>query len=221
MAASFHHEQISYQLRLSLLYFSGLIGNIWKKSSLKRNEIRVLEIGGGYGALAVCAEAIFLSSSLTPLSTFLSSLAFSGTYLTLNTTGFANLCRERPCTLTGFRLVPAQMADQITERFDLVINTLSMCEMGTTQVEEYARLIRDVWLVDGGFFFEQNSDNRPVGFNNPELILQNFLERKVAINWNRSRLLHGTPSVWQRVGANPGITLNADVPALRQIRLSG
>lgn len=135
-------DTVAYQERMYLLFNSGLL------SSPKR----ILEIGGGYGALAYA-----ITSALPDVEYWIcdlpASLLFSGMYLTMTTSKDVRLWPERgPITL-----VPNYMFHQIACSFDLVINTLSFAEMTELQVRTYLSGIRS--MITYGGLFEQNYEN--------------------------------------------------------------
>lgn len=96
----------------------------------------------------------------------------------------------------GVRFVPNYMAEQLDEPFDLAINTLSMSEMSEYQIKRYLDLMKRNWLKEGGLFFEQNNDNRPMGLQcAAEVIREEFPEHR-ALRTHASFLLAGSPNVW-------------------------
>src|ERR1051326_7515888 len=137
-------DTVIYQRLVNFLFDSGVVG--WLDDLASANgEVRVLEIGGGYGALASWFRAAFPNCSYTILD-LPECLLFSGLYLSLS----------RPDVRTGWgldavpfglRFVPNYQAASLREPFDLVINTLSMSEMSIPQVRHYASLIKGEWLA--------------------------------------------------------------------------
>jgi hypothetical protein len=210
-------DQVYYQERLSLLYFGGLIDFLEQKIN-ERGEARILEIGGGYGALAFGLKNYLPQASYTIVD-LPNSLAFSGTYLTLLRPDLdISVGLER--SPYGFRLVPVALAQQLTEEFDLIINTLSMSEMAVYQVAEYCRLMKETWIKNGGFFYEQNFDNTSVGLIHAEAVIDDHLEkRKSGFAPANFGLLRGKPSVWQSPGANVAVTLTTKFPAFNQVKI--
>jgi putative sugar O-methyltransferase len=123
--------------------------------------LRILEIGGGYGALASALLATFPRCEYC-ICDLPESLLFSGLYLAmtredgiaLRQVGDANGLMAPRVNLT-----PNYLFDRLDGHFDLVINTLSMSEMSNHQIEHYARDISKL-IGSTGIFFEQNQDNR-------------------------------------------------------------
>jgi hypothetical protein len=64
------------------------------------------------------------------------------------------------------------MIDKIHGEFDLVINTLSFSEMSEHQLRCYAVKTKD--LIPQGYLFEQNHDNRHLGFLCAQEILAEY-----------------------------------------------
>jgi len=188
-----NHDTCAYQERINLIHDSGL--GAWLDSKLMRSgDVRICEIGAGYGALAYWFRSAFPNCSYTIVD-LPESLLFSRLYLSLT----------RPDVATSFglalasratRFVPNYMAGQLDEPFDLVINTLSMSEMSAYQVRQYAHLMTTRWLVDGGLFFEQNKNGSPVGLLCPADVLASAFPERLNLNPSNAVLQQGIPNVW-------------------------
>ena len=96
----------------------------------------------------------------------------------------------------GVRFVPNYMAGQLAQPFDLVINTLSMSEMSEYQVRRYLALMKTVWLKDGGLFFEQNMDNRPMGLQCAEALIGDVFPEQRRLRDHALILREGSPNIW-------------------------
>jgi hypothetical protein len=182
-----------YQERINLIFESG-IGNYLDSLLSQSDEIRILEIGGGYGALAYWFKQAYPKSSYSIVD-LPECLLFSRLYLTLTLPDMPTSFGLNPAKY-GIRFIPNFMSEQLKDSFDLVINTLSMSEMSAYQVERYIDLIKNVWIRDGGLFFEQNQDNRPMGLLfAQELFASQFLER---LNLNPEGVAHrnGYANIW-------------------------
>ena len=182
-----------YQERINLIFKSG-IGNYLDSLLRQRDEIKVLEIGGGYGALAYWFKQAFpkISYSIVDLP---ECHLFSRLYLTLTMPDMPTSFGLNPVKY-GIRFIPNFMSEQLEDPFDLVINTLSMSEMSACQVERYVDLIRNIWIRDDGLFFEQNQDNRAMGLLfAQELFASKFPER---LNLNPGGVAHrnGYANIW-------------------------
>lgn len=138
-----------YQERINLIFESGL-GNYLDSLLEQRNEIRILEIGGGYGALAYWFKQAFPKASYSIVD-LPECILFSRLYLTLTIPDMPTSFGLTPAKY-GIRFIPNFMSEQLKDPFDLVINTLSMSEMSAYQVERYADLIKNVWVRDEGLF---------------------------------------------------------------------
>ena len=188
-----NNDVIVYQERINLLHEAGLIE--WLENRIKKNgEVRILEIGGGYGALASWFKNIFPESSYVLLD-LPECLIFSGLYLSLIkpdiSRGFG-ISEE----FAGWKFIPNYMAEKLEDTFDLVVNTLSMSEMSQLQVETYVGLMKRFWLKDGGLFFEQNQDNRNQGLICAEEIIKNNFPHHFQIRSTETPMTQGSANIW-------------------------
>lgn len=186
-----NYDTWAYQERINLLIDSGIVAYL--DGQLRdRGKLRVLEIGGGYGALATWFADAFPGLSYTILD-IPECLLFSALYLSM-----AHLQRPIAWGLEplddGHRFTPNYQAPGLTESFDLVINTLSLSEMSEFQVRYYCRLIRSHWLRDGGLFFEQNQDNRSHGMLSAQEILAEELPYRRSLD--SAALAQGMANIW-------------------------
>lgn len=95
----------------------------------------------------------------------------------------------------GLRFVPNYMAPALNGEFDLVVNTLSLSEMSARQIQAYAELVAGRWLAKGGLFFEQNQDNRKIGYANAADLLKPFFSYQL-IEERPPDLVKGAPHLW-------------------------
>jgi hypothetical protein len=161
-----NHDTYVYQERLNILYEAGIIDWLQRLG----RPPRILEIGGGYGALAFMLRRVF-SSSVCMICDLPESLMFAGLYLTLCEQDRVRLVEPGNngsdyLSEPGVSLLPNYMLHLLREQnvsFDLVINTLSMSEMTADQVDAYAVAIARL-IGKSGVFFEQNQDNRHCGW---------------------------------------------------------
>lgn len=177
-----NHDTYIYQGRITLLYEAGILQRLY---GLGRPP-RILEIGGGYGALALALHQI-----LGPVDYVIcdlpESLLFSSLYLFF--AGGLQPHLDGPPLIRGLRMLPNYRFSELLSaerRFDLVINTLSMSEMTRPQVEVYGAGIAHL-LSTGAVFFEQNHDNRPIGQLYAKEIVAPYFTRRQTIE---SRLLN-------------------------------
>jgi hypothetical protein len=77
-----NHDTVAHQERINLLFESGVIAWL-DRLAAERGELRILEIGGGYGALASWFRSAFPSCSYTIID-LPECLLFSGLYLSLS-----------------------------------------------------------------------------------------------------------------------------------------
>jgi hypothetical protein len=155
------HDTVAYQERVSLLSEAGIVSWL-DRLAAERGEIRVLEIGAGWGALAYWFRRAFPNCSYSIID-LPECLLFSSLYLSLARPDLRTGWGAEPVPF-GIRFIPNYQADSVTEPFDLIINTLSMSEMSEVQVRHYVMLLKRYWMTEGGLLFEQNQDNRHLGF---------------------------------------------------------
>ena len=176
---------------------------------------RILEIGGGYGGLAHHLKTL-LPDAYYYIVDLPESLSFSAIYLSILWQHQMNfllepkdadsiLVRKAP----GFTFVPNYLFPSLAasgEKFDLVINSLSMSEMNAKQVREYAAAIAKMLESTGGFF-EQNQDNRAFGFlNASEVIAEYFPTPRLLTGlFVPCGLTEGVPHLWTRKEEAPSI----------------
>ena len=149
-----NHDTDVYQKRLNVLYETGIINRM--KSI---NNPNILEIGGGYGALA-CFIKDIIPNARYFIVDIPESLLFSVLYLSLAKKGDNLLYSgyEKLESNQDYTFIPNNKFFDLVKsgiKFDLVINTLSMAEMSEKQVEEYCKGI-DVLLENEGLFYEEN-----------------------------------------------------------------
>lgn len=187
-----NNDIIAYQERLYLIYRSGLFDILKKRENLK-----ILEIGSGYGALSY-----FLKKALPKCQYYLidipESLYFCTVYLGLSMpkeshfiyTGDDCTLLERNCSF--FYMPNYTFSDLKGIPFDLVINTLSFSELSQDQVLEYALGIKEL-IGKNGFLFEQNHDNRGFGFVCAQDIIGKVFHKRIFSEVHRN----GTANVWK------------------------
>ncbi len=160
-----NHDTYVYQERINILHEAGIID--WLQG-LGRAP-RILEIGGGYGAVGFALRRI-LPSCAYMICDLPESLIFSGLYLTLCEQDDTWLVEpdddmSNHVSKAGVKLLPNYMLHLLVDQglhFDLVINTLSMSEMTAAQVHVYSTAIGRL-IGETGTFFEQNQNNTHIG----------------------------------------------------------
>lgn len=186
-------DVVDYQERLNLIEDGGLIDRVAAKHP------RILEIGGGYGALCFGLMSI-LEPSQYVICDLPESLLFSGLYLSCARHLPPRLCSTaddiEPRMEGEICLLPNYLAQPALEnaRFDLVINTLSMSEMSAHQVSAYGSMISKA-IGNDGVFFEQNRDNRHLGLLDCEEHLQPFFRYLQTIRRAKNNN-RGTTHIW-------------------------
>jgi hypothetical protein len=188
-----NNDVIVYQERINLLYEAGILE--WLENRIKeKGKLKILEIGGGYGALASWFKKVFPESSYVLLD-LPECLIFSGLYLSLINPDISRSFRISD-EFAGWKFIPNYMAEKLEDTFDLVVNTLSMSEMSQLQVETYVDLMSRFWLKDGGLFFEQNQDNRNQGLVCAEEIIKNNFPHRFRIRSSKTPMTQGSANIW-------------------------
>jgi hypothetical protein len=154
----------------------------------------ILEIGAGYGALALALKHAL------PMATYVivdlpDSLALSGCYLATRQSAPVIVAASEPLSPGSIVLCPTTALERLSPlSIDLAINTLSFAEMAEVEVERYARFLAPR-LSAGGVLFEQNYDNSQLGtaFCDPGTALARHftMQRRVP-----GLYLRGVPRVW-------------------------
>lgn len=157
-----NHDTYVYQERIELMRAGEILNRLDKL-----NSPLILEIGGGYGALALAIRRIVPHARYI-ICDLPECLLFSGMYLGL--TGESVQLMNSPLKvdkgvtlLPKYTLVPNYLFHELTEPIDLAINTLSMSEMSEHQVSVYAEGISSL-IGMTGLFFEQNINNHCPGW---------------------------------------------------------
>jgi hypothetical protein len=189
-----NRDVVAYQERINLMREFGLL----ERLEAKRAPL-VVEIGGGYGALAWYLKTRFPAATYVMID-LSRSLLFSGCYLAAALPGTAAevFSSGRSITRGGVNLVSdADLGKLPAMQVDVAINTLSFAEMPEETVLDYCAWIERN-LAPDGVLFEQNFDNRNLGyvhFSCPEQVIGRLLARRES----RSRDLHwGKANLWTR-----------------------
>ena len=185
-----NHDTYAYQERLNLLWESRVLD--WLR---RKHRPRILEIGGGYGALAYALRSAFPRSYYV-ICDLPESLMFSGLYLTATTGAAPTILIGEASAQSGFALLPNYLFHTLQgEPFDLVINTLSMSEMTEHQIGVYSSGISRM-LGTAGVFFEQNQDNRPAGMLFAKLVVERHFAGRRPLSLKSAGLVHGPADLW-------------------------
>lgn len=182
-------DTYSYQERMVLLHESGAL-NWLRQRERTHGPLTFLEIGGGYGALALHLKRLF------PTARYLfvdlpESLLFSATYLGLVSPEvrqelYTGADPEILRTHTdGYAFIANHLFEDVVEAglpVDLAINTLSFHEMSPAQVHQYAVGLKRLLGTDG-VLFEQN------GANGVLLEQRGPIERESALGCNPEPIL--------------------------------
>ena len=150
-------DVIAIQRHVSSLYSAGIIEKFKSKE-----DLRILEIGGGYGGLALALKHVWPQASYD-LVDIPESLVFAAVYLGINSSSCVSedsiVKFESSCNSGrgSFRFFADYLTDYLQGPFDLVINTGSFGEMSVSQVKRYAELI-SAKISPEGFLFERNQN---------------------------------------------------------------
>lgn len=183
------HDTLVYQERVTLLSLLGLVRFLYEKIA-ERGMARVLEIGGGFGALACHIKQIHRNVSYT-ICDLPESLYFSAPYLALALPDLAtDFVIEDPSSLDRLDAMHFMPNYAKNARFDLVINTLSMSELSEHQVRSYGALICRM-IGETGLFFEQNHDNTRLGWINCKDYLPEYFRHRTPLRTPPLRVTQG------------------------------
>jgi putative sugar O-methyltransferase len=200
-----NRDVITYQERINLMREFGVLDHLRSKRAPL-----ILEIGGGYGALAYFLKRRYPRARYVIVD-LPRSLLFSGCYLAAALPG-AGLKVFKPgdegIGPESVTLVANFLLDQLSlPAVDVAINTLSFAEMPAETVASYGRWL-ERHLASDGLLFEQNFDNRHLGaahFSNPAEILSGIFRLRLGRKrrlWHRLRrksgLLWGNANLWQK-----------------------
>ena len=188
-----NHDTAAYQERVGLIHDTGLLRWL-DELALRQGELRVLEIGGGYGALGYWFKSAFRNCSYTIVD-LPECLLYSALYLSLSLPDQRVSIGQAAELPFGLRFIPNYMAHALNEKFDLVVNTLSLSEMSGLQIRSYAELIAGRWLAKDGLFLEQNQDNRTIGYANAADLLAPYFPCQL-IEQPPPDLIKGAPHLW-------------------------
>ena len=143
---------------MAILYENRVLDRLQSTTGIAR----VLEIGGGIGAIAylMMAKVKDVRYVIVDLP---ESLAFSAVYLNvlfpeLQNHFVTNLDELIVHDTPGFTFIPNDLHRELTGRgqtYELAMNTASMREMTVNQVDDYCRTLSQL-LGGVGVFFEQN-----------------------------------------------------------------
>lgn len=181
-----NYDTMAYWERLAILYQTGLLDR--NSPRCLKSRARILEIGGGYGGLAHLLRTAIGTVEYTIVD-LPESLIYSAMYLSA-------------CFEDGFRFIPNYRFRELAgERFDLVINTLSMSEMSEKQVRAYCRQLAGMTPR----FFEQNHDCRNIGLGNAQDIIGDYFPARLDVR-NREGypgFIQGFAHIWSPVPLPP------------------
>ena len=206
-----NRDTVAYQERMTVLLHLGLLERL--KS---RERPVIVEIGGGYGALAYFIKRVVPHARYFIID-LPQSLMFSGCYLTLAQNRFPIVVYnggDIPPLPEPYILVPDSLAKQLDpDAIDLAINTMSFAEMPRSTVAEYADFIAR-HLDDEGALFEQNFDNshyRKDTFCAPREAIAPFFQDSFHLT---GKFLWGAPTVWKHKAAIRYSAANSDTRSL-------
>jgi putative sugar O-methyltransferase len=162
----FNGDSLRYWKTMAVLSRTGILKQLERKIA-RQGVCRVMEIGAGYGGLAYQLKKTYGEKLQFVAVDLVESLIFSSCYLT-TVLGGKSLRYTNEKTIErsyGLVFVPSFRSPEffkVTHDVDLCINTISMNEMSTAQVEYYAGEIAKALSPDG-VFFECNCPSSTAG----------------------------------------------------------
>ena len=182
-------DVIAYQESIFILYRAGVLPWIEKRVASGKS-VTILEIGSGYGGFPYYFTEIVPASSYWACD-LPESLSVSSMYLSVTRPalwkGIHPDCGD--CSGAGIIGLPNYRFEEFAadgRKVDLAINMMSLSEMPEVQIEYYARKVSEM-LGDEGVLFEQNFDNRPVGFTNAKDILPKYFRANTNLGQSANR----------------------------------
>lgn len=202
-------DMLGDQIRIQTLYWSGVV------NYLKRKPVRILEIGGGYGAFAYALDKMLNPTSYT-MCDLLESLQFASVYI-----GIAKSETEtdsiydgtKGIEQNGFSFVPNFLLENLVGKteFDFIVNIGSLTEMTITQAEKYSELIEKL-MTNEGIFFEANG--QPITNPHPSIVAKRFKHIDLIRN---ERLWYKNDSVAASVSRLKPIDTRSKVKLVKEI----
>lgn len=178
-----NHDTCVYQERLSLLHAIGILDALPERA-------RVIEIGGGYGALC-CA----LMDTRPDLEYWIvdipEALLFSGLYVSASGHDVHVLENHGPGTVT---LWPNYLFDMIAPQFSLAIATVTLSQLTRSQIERYVAGLVTL-LGKGGVLFEQSYDNRAAGMETCKDVVPLHFQHNRKLD-GHFPITQGIPELW-------------------------
>ena len=184
-----NNDIVTYQERMALMAAGGIFEHLDKVETP-----RIIEIGGGYGALAFAILSAYPNAEYW-ICDLPESLMFSGLYL--------SMVQDRPVRVKqagceaerGINLLPNYYFPFLGQSFDLAINTLSMSEMSVHQVDTYGAGLARLLGERRGLFFEQNQDNRQMGLCYSKEHMVKFFSRRHTLETSLP-ITNGIADIW-------------------------
>ena len=184
-----NHDVATNQERIALMVAGGVFEHLDCVEAP-----RIIEIGGGYGALAYAIMSAYPNAEYW-ICDLPESLMFSGLYLSMVQDQSVRVKQTECQAEKGVNLLPNYYFPFLDQQFDLAINTLSMSEMSVNQVSTYseglARLLQD----RKGIFFEQNHDNRKIGLCHAKEHIGRFFSNRRTIETSLP-ISNGIADLW-------------------------
>ncbi|MGH8668057.1 MAG: putative sugar O-methyltransferase, partial [Burkholderiales bacterium] len=167
-------DLVPYQESIEVLHRSGVLAWLERRAAAGE-RITVVEIGSGYGGFAYYLTEILPGASYW-LCDLPESLPVAAMYLSVTRPAlWKGVYPDCPGGCGGAGLVGLanyrfeELGGEL-RKVDLVINMMSLSEMPEVQIDYYGRKVSAL-LGDDGIFFEQNYDNRKLGFSNSKEVL--------------------------------------------------
>jgi hypothetical protein len=208
-------DTVSYQDSMATMYRAGILGWLEKKIAAGRS-VTVLEIGSGYGGFSYLFEKAFPGASYWGCD-LAESVGVAGMYLSVTLPdlwrGIYPNCGA--CAEEGMFLIPNHRFEEFTKsgrKVDLVINMMSLSEMPEVQIKYYGRKVSEL-VAEDGVFFEQNYDNRHLGWTYAKEYMPSFFKVRDdlgdSLNRGHTHLWANADAVFaaiaaERPGANSG-----------------
>jgi len=144
----------------SAIYELNLLNNLINFRDIFSDEIKILDIGGGYSRIAPFFNALFKKITYVNIDLCTTSIISSKSFLKHNLQDkdvYLITNKNEKIDKIGFYIIPMWYYEIIpNECFDLILNINSMQEMTQIQIDFYLQFINNVSKNNSYFFFRNH-----------------------------------------------------------------
>jgi len=151
-----NYDVAGFNFRIAAMHQNGILDFL-----KERERVCVLEIGSGYGGFAYHFKKLFPCVEYYCVD-IPESLLFAMIYLQTLSNEYSHNLYDGEIKVSDFTYIMNyhidKLANDFKEKFDLIINCISLDEMSVDQISFYAERI-DNFLKKDGIFYEQNGSD--------------------------------------------------------------